>query len=205
MTRHAGLLQPKKQFTFPEAYAVTVEALRSLPDFIKNRDRMGVPFTERIMLAVTEVNGCPACAYEHTKMALRAGMGSEEIRQMLSGEYDGAPDRELPAIMFAQHYADASGQPDQEAWASIEKKYGSNLARGILGATRVMMWGNVIGLAYSGLQAKRAGKPLRGSSTPRDLAMMIFSVLSLPVALVQATLSNVFRRPLLGGAGKLGA
>lgn len=34
MTRHAGLLQPKKQFTFPEAYAVTVKALRSLPDFI---------------------------------------------------------------------------------------------------------------------------------------------------------------------------
>ncbi len=200
MTEHASALQPKRQFTFTEAYVVTVQAIRSLPDFIRCRRRMGGPFTERIMLAVTEVNGCPACAYQHAGMALRAGLDSDEIRQMLSGEYDGAPDGELPAIMFAQHYADAHGNPDQTAWAAIEKEYGPNLARGILGAVRVMMWGNVIGIAYSGLQARIAGEPLRGSSTPRDIAMMVFGLLHLPVALVQAALSNMIRRPLLGDA-----
>lgn len=197
MTEYASTLRPKQRFTFTEAYVVTVRAIRSLPDFIRYKHRMGGPFIERIMLAVTEVNGCPACAYEHAKMALRTGMDSEEIRQMLSGEYDGAPDVELPALMFAQHYADSRGNPDQVAWAAIEKEYGPDLARGILGAVRAIMWGNVIGIAYSGLQARLAGDPLRGSSTPRDVAMMIFGVLSLPVAMVQAALSNVIRRRLL--------
>lgn len=200
MTGHASALQPKQRFAFTEAYDIAVKAVRSMPDLIRCRDQMGGPFIERLMLAVTEVNGCPACAYEHAKMALRAGMDSDEIRQMLSGEYDGAPDNELPAIMFAQHYADSRGNPDRAAWAAIEKQYGSDLASGILGVVRVMMWGNVIGLAYSGLQAKISGESLKGSSTPRDAAMMIFSVLNLPVALVQAALSNMVRRPLLGAA-----
>ncbi len=200
MTEHASTLQPKQRFTFAEAYVVTVRAVRSLPDFMRCRRRMGGPFIERITLAVTEVNGCPACAYEHAKMALRAGLDSDEIRQLLSGEYDQAPDGELPALMFAQHYADTRGNPDQASWAAIEREYGPNLAHGILGAIRVMMWGNVIGIAYSGLQARFAGKPLKGSSIPLDIAMMTFGVLHLPVAMVQAALSNMIRRPLLGGA-----
>ena len=102
--------------------------------------------------------------------------------------------------MFAQHYADSGGNPDPDAWAAIEKEYGSGPARGILGAARVMMLGNVIGLAYSGLQARAAGKRLKGSSTPRDVAMVAFSVLTLPAAMVQAALSKLARSPLLKGA-----
>ncbi len=199
MTGHASTLQPKQRFAFAEAYDVAVKAARSMPDLIRCRSRLGDSFVERIMLAVTEVNGCPACAYEHAKMALRAGMNSDEIRQMLSGEYEGVPDGELPALMFAQHYADSRGNPDRAAWVAIEKEYGPDLARGILGAARVMMLGNVIGLAYSGLKAKNAGEPLRGSSTPRDVAMMIFGVLNLPVAAAQAALSHAIRRPLVEG------
>ena len=102
--------------------------------------------------------------------------------------------------MFAQHYADSGGNPDPDAWAAIEKECGSGPARGILGAARVMMLGNVIGLAYSGLQARAAGKRLKGSSTPRDVAMVAFSVLTLPAAMVQAALSKLARSPLLKGA-----
>lgn len=196
-------MQPKKRFTFSEAYVVAVKAARSMPDFFKSKDQLGGPVTERIMLAVTEVNGCPACAYEHTEMALRAGMSSEAIRQMLSGEHEGVPDSELPALMFAQHYADSRGNPDPAAWAAIEKEYGPDLARGILEAARMMMWGNAIGLAYSGLQAKIAGERMEGSSTPRDVAMMAFGVLNRPVALVQAALSSMIRRPLLGSAEEM--
>ena len=194
------LLQPKRQFTFAQAHEVAVKAARSFPDLVRCERRMGGHFMERIMLAVTEVNGCPACAYVHAKTALRTGMNAGEIRQMLSGDYDGAPDRELPALMFAQHYADSHGTPDQAAWAAVEKEYGPNLARGILGAVRAMMWGNVMGLAASGLQARISRNPLKGSSTPRDIAMVVFGVLDLPVAIVQAALSSLFRRPLLGNA-----
>ncbi|WP_256205872.1 carboxymuconolactone decarboxylase family protein [Carnobacterium iners] len=38
---------------------------------------------ERIMLAVTQVNGCSVCSYTHTKMALEVGMKSEKIKNIL--------------------------------------------------------------------------------------------------------------------------
>src|SRR5690554_8211869 len=42
-------------------------------------------FIERLQLSVTEANGCPACSYQHTKMALRQSMSNEEIISFLSG------------------------------------------------------------------------------------------------------------------------
>mgnify|MGYP007014378813 FL=1 len=57
--------------------------------------------------------------------------------------------------------------------------------------------------AIAGLQAKIAGERMEGSSTPRDVAMMAFGVLNRPVALVQAALSSMIRRPLLGSAEEM--
>jgi len=36
--------------------------------------RVSCEFSERIMMAVTEVNGCLYCSYFHTQVALKAGM-----------------------------------------------------------------------------------------------------------------------------------
>nr|WP_237713710.1 carboxymuconolactone decarboxylase family protein [Rhodococcus sp. P14] len=63
------------------------------------------------MLAVTEVNGCGACSYAHTKIALGAGMSSAEIRNILAGVLDDVPDSEVAAVLFAQHYADTRATP----------------------------------------------------------------------------------------------
>jgi len=41
--------------------------------------RVSREFSERIMLAVTEVNGCRYCSYFHAKVALKAGMEKGEI------------------------------------------------------------------------------------------------------------------------------
>jgi AhpD family alkylhydroperoxidase len=53
-------------------------------------------FSERIMMAVTEVNGCRYCTYFHTQVALKAGLDKEEIRETFSGDFSQAPDEELP-------------------------------------------------------------------------------------------------------------
>nr|AMP56545.1 hypothetical protein [uncultured bacterium] len=96
-------------------------------------------------------------------------MDSDDIRQMLSGDYDGAPDDELPAVLFAQHYADTGGNPDPEAWVAVEKEYGPDLARGILGAARAMMGFGVLSLPVAAVQAglsKVARRPiLRGADS----------------------------------------
>ncbi len=63
------------------------------------------------MLAVTEVNGCDICSYAHTKVALEAGMSSQEIQNMLGGIIDDVPLKEVHGIMYGQHYANARGNP----------------------------------------------------------------------------------------------
>ena len=46
---------------------------------------------ERIMLGVTQVNGCLLCSYAHTKMALELGMKEKQIEELLDGELGNVP------------------------------------------------------------------------------------------------------------------
>ena len=190
-------IRPKKRYSPVEGYRTAVLAARSLPDFRRLKQELGLPFIERIMLAVTEVNGCPVCSYGHTKMALDAGLPAEEIRLMLVGDIAKAPDDELQAIMFGQHYADTKGHPDAGAWQVVVDTYGEERARGILGAIRMIMLGNAYGIALSGLQARKRGEKLAGSSTSADLTMVVTLFLQLPVIALHAPLANLTNRPLL--------
>ncbi|MFA5299056.1 MAG: carboxymuconolactone decarboxylase family protein, partial [Lutibacter sp.] len=77
----------KRKFNFWELYCSLVYIPRALSKLIgNNKSKLVSPeFIERLQLAVTEVNGCPACSYQHTKMALNLGMSNEEISSFLSG------------------------------------------------------------------------------------------------------------------------
>lgn len=153
----------KKRYGVRETYWITHDAVLTLRPFVTLRRERGARFTERIMLAVTEVNGCALCAYAHTRFGIEAGLGPEEIRRILGGVTDDAPDEELPAIAFAQHYADTRAHPDPEAWERLVEVYGEGRALGVLGAIRVMMWGNAAGIPWSSLLSR-----LRGSPDPRQ-------------------------------------
>lgn len=193
-------VRPKQRYSLAEGYVVTVLAARSLPDFRRRKQELGMPFVERIMLAVTEVNGCPVCSYAHTKMALEAGLPEEEIRQLFDGDIADAPTAELPALLFAQHYADTKGHPEASAWQEVVDIYGDDTARGILGAIRMIMWGNAYGIPLSGLQARRRGERLLGGSLVGDLAMTAASVLQLPLVAAHALVAKLLRRPLVPAA-----
>ena len=54
----------------------------------RKANRVSKEFIERIMMAVTEVNGCRYCSYFHTQVALKAGMESGEIKEILSGDFE---------------------------------------------------------------------------------------------------------------------
>lgn len=85
----------------------------------------GLPadFRERIMLAVTEVNGCGACAWIHAREALRAGVLQEEIEALLGAGTDALPESQLTAILYARHWADTQGDTHPEAAAAFENAY----------------------------------------------------------------------------------
>jgi AhpD family alkylhydroperoxidase len=148
---------------------------------------------ERLQLVVTEVNGCAACSYQHTQMALKQGMSNEEISSFLSGAGDYTKQEEAKAIMFAQHFADSRGFPKKYAYNAIVEEYGEKEARIILSAAQTMIAGNMFGIPFSALLSRFQGKPYKDSSLFYELGMEIGGIIVLPIAIVHG-----FFRGLVG-------
>ncbi len=53
------------------------------------RELIPAAFRERLMMVVTEVNGCRYCSYMHARLALSAGASQEELRQTVVGHHPG--------------------------------------------------------------------------------------------------------------------
>ena len=148
--------------------------------------------SERIMLAVTEVNGCEICSYAHTRRALDAGVSDAEVRALLGGVTDAVPDGQLAGIAFAQHYADTRGHPDPTAWTDLVDRYGTAQALCVLRATRMIMWGNALGIPLSALRSRvRGTADPRGGRTAREIGVLLGSVLVTPVAVLHAMLQDL--------------
>ena len=139
----------------------------------KKRGDVSPQFEKRIMLAVTQVNGCRLCSYFHTKEALKMGLPEQEIKQLLSGELSAAPDEEAVALMFAQHYAETVGNYDPEAWERLADTYGEPRALSILGFIRAIMVGNAQGNIMGALKSRFRGKPEQGSSFFREIGVLL--------------------------------
>ncbi len=122
--------------------------------------RVSKAFMERIMMAVTEVNGCRYCSYFHSQVALKAGIEKHEIEQTLAGDFGMAPDGELDALYFAQHYAESGGRPQAEALQCLIDTYGEAKARDILAYIRAIMVGNAWGNMFDSLRLRLKGKPM---------------------------------------------
>lgn len=87
----------RKRFYRPRAF------LRDLGDIMGHMSefketarsgRVSRAFAEKIMMAVTAVNGCRYCAYFHTKLALEEGIPPEEIERILASEIGDFPEEE---------------------------------------------------------------------------------------------------------------
>jgi len=189
----------KRMYTVSEFYTFLQEALRTMTymNKAKKTNALDNQAIERIMLAVTEVNGCELCSYKHTEEALKHGMTQEEINQMLSGGKDHIPEDESVAIFFAQHYAESKGKPTKEAWERLVDSYGESKALGILGATRAIMMGNTHGIAMSALLSRIKGKKIEKSSLGYELRMSLSIIPFLPTALVHSFVLNRRKKPLL--------
>lgn len=188
----------KKKYTPREFYTALYIGLRTNKHLkkAKKSGEIGQEFIERIMLAVTEVNGCEICSYAHTNWALEAGLSNEEISRLLAGSDEGIPQDELPAILFAQHYADTKGKPDKDAWARVVAVYGQTKALGILGAVREIMIGNIYGAAASAFWSRLKGKPYQNSNPFKELGMILSILVFLPAAAIFGAASGLLKKPV---------
>lgn len=182
-------VRAKKHYSIREIYSITRDAVGTARHVARLRRERGEQYTERIMLAVTEVNGCALCAYGHTRFALEAGLSPAEVRDLLGGVATNSPDDELPAIAFAQHYAETRGHPEPHAWDHLVQIYGEREALGVLGAVRMIMWGNALGIPLSSLLDRLRGRPHPGSSLGYETGTLAGSSLAVPLALAHAALS----------------
>lgn len=184
----------KRKFSLFEMYRAFVLVPSAMRKMIGNKKSKLVDenFVERLQLAVTEVNGCAACSYAHTYMALKIGMSNEEINSFLSGDKTFVKPEEAKALLFAQHFADSRGFPKKDAYDSIIKEYGEKEANIILSAVQIMIVGNMYGIPYSAFQSRLKGKPYKDSSLFYELGMQIAGILCIPIAIVHAILRSMF-------------
>lgn len=139
----------------------------------KRKKLVGKDFIERLQLAVTEVNGCAACSYAHTYLALKQGMSNEEINSFLSGDGNFLKQEEAKAIVFAQHFADSRGLPKIDAYKSVIHEYGKEKAAIIVSAAQLMHAGNIYGIPYSAFLSRLRRKQYKDSSLAYELGMHI--------------------------------
>ena len=138
----------KKRFNTPRTFFHDLrEVLSGLPSFrdTARSGRVSRAFAEKIMLAVTQVNGCRYCAYGHTRVAMKEGVAPEEIERIMAAELGDFPEQEAVALAFALHWAETAGRTDPEAERRFREYYGPVTSGDILNWMRMIQMGNLMG------------------------------------------------------------
>jgi AhpD family alkylhydroperoxidase len=189
----------KKVYSPTQGYTALYKGMRTVKYLARNRRKKLISrqFIERIMLAVTEVNGCEVCAYGHTKMALETGMSRKEIEKLLNGNGELIPGEQVHAIMFAQHYADTGGHPSFQSWEKLIESYGEEKSHVILGVIRMIMIGNIYGIPLSAVIRRFRRKKVHKTNIFYELTMLFSVVVLFPFALLQALIANLLKRDLI--------
>jgi AhpD family alkylhydroperoxidase len=105
-------------------------------------------FRERLMLVVTQVNGCRYCSYAHAREALSKGISQQEIEALGEGMFEGSPPEEVPALLYAQHWAEADGAPETAVREQLVARYGEQRVRLMELALRMIRAGNLSGNTF---------------------------------------------------------
>ncbi|HOO25610.1 MAG TPA: carboxymuconolactone decarboxylase family protein [Clostridiales bacterium] len=181
----------QKLFSFPDIIRTMYLAMSSI---LRERSKkISFDFKERLMLAVTEVNGCPMCSYFHVEQALKSGMDDSQIKDLLSGSLENVPDEEVKALLFAQHYAEKRGRPEKELVCKLKEDYKDNY-REILASIRLIMFGNCLGIPFGSLKARIKGEEtdMRSSLAYELMVVFVFVFLS-PIVFIASIFAMPFR------------
>ncbi|QMS85079.1 carboxymuconolactone decarboxylase family protein [Candidatus Xianfuyuplasma coldseepsis] len=145
---------------------------------------MNKKLKERIMLAVTEVNGCQMCSFVHTKIALQSGMTKEQIQEILNGDTSNIPVEDAVAVLFGQHFADQKEDPTDDAIYRLVDEYGFEKAELIVAVCNMITMTNGMGISMDHLWRRIRFKSVAQSRFLYELfnpllTMFLFPVFSL--------------------------
>jgi len=148
------------------------------------RDKnIGKAFSEKIMNVVTAVNGCVYCAWFHAKLAASSGISQEEIKNMMRLQFQtDASDHELPALLYAQHYAETDRKPDAEMTQKFMQFYGDKTAKHIIMYILMIFFGNLYGNTFDAFLNRFKGqKPEKGNIVFEFLFFIVNAPFLLPI------------------------
>lgn len=178
--------EEKRKFGLFEQLPIIVRAARSFLylRLFKKKNGMNFKFKERIMLAVTEVNGCQMCSFVHTKLALKAGLSLDDIQELLSGELVGVPKEESLGVLFAKDYAYNKEKIDQAFYQKLVETYQVRKARAILGVVEMITMTNGMGLALGYLKRTLTFKHVKGSNVLNEILVPLSTMVLFPLLLL---------------------
>ncbi len=146
--------------------------------------RVDKAFAEKIMLVVTQVNGCRYCSYAHTRAALIAGVRQTELQKLMAGELGEFPENQRVALTFAQHYAESRRQPDPSSLQGLLIYYGPEISLDILAYLRMITFGNLFGNTFDALLSRCRGIPADQSSIISELCVILGGLVIVPCGMV---------------------
>jgi AhpD family alkylhydroperoxidase len=180
--------KPYRLFSFKEHVNNVFTAGRSFVQVRqlkrRNNSAMNKKLKERIMLAVSEVNGCSMCSYVHTKLALQVGIDNEEIKNIIKGDVEGIPEEDIPAVLFAKNFAFNHEVIDLALYNKIAELYGEDKANAIIHVCNIITMTCAMGINLKLLKNRILLKPGKGSKFFNEIMIPLSTIVLFPVAII---------------------
>lgn len=187
----------KRIFTIKEHLRIINHAAKSLGMlmYVKKHKLFNKRFKERIMLAVTEVNGCELCSYVHTKISLKSGMSNSEIKELLNGSKDDIPDGELVGVLFGEYYAKSHESPESDMIDRLVKEYGNEKAKIICAILGMITLTNSMGISLGLLKERLMFKRVKKSKLLNELGIPFLTITIFPLMFLYYKIKSIFKTP----------
>ena len=187
----------KRVFTMKEHIRIMKHAAKSLGllMYVKKHKLFNKQFKERIMLAVTEVNGCELCSYVHTKISLSSGMNSSEIKELLNGIKDDVPEEQLVAVLFAEYYATSHEKPEKEMVNRLINEYGREKAKIICAILGMITLTNSMGISLGLFKDRLMFKRVKKSKLFNELGIPLSTMTVFPMLFIYYKIKSFFKTP----------
>jgi AhpD family alkylhydroperoxidase len=180
--------KPSRLFSFKEhisnVFTAGISFVRIRQLKRRNKSVMNKKLKERIMLAVSEVNGCAMCSYVHTKLALQVGIDNEEIKNIIKGDIEGIPEEDVPAVLFAKNFAFNHEVIDPALYNKIAELYGEDKANAIIHVCNIITMTCAMGINLKLLKNRILLKPGKGSKFFNEIMIPLSTIVLFPVAII---------------------
>lgn len=143
---------------------------------ISRKKKISKAFMEKIMCVTTAVNGCTYCTWFHAKQAIESGISEDEIKNIMKLQFEAdASDFELPALLYAQHYAETNRNPDAEMDKKLMSYYGDKTTNDIILIIRIIFFGNLYGNTWDAIISRFKRLPAKGSNILFELIFFLLN------------------------------